>query len=126
MLKYQFDCFVYLLRGSSAVIAKTPIVLRILIFVLLTCLSGPVSSWAGEKLNVIVIFADDQGYQDLGVFGSPNIKTPNGDRMPLVYYRFFAWAIFFTPSGSGPRHYAKQRSLSRSGWPNDRGSSVST
>lgn len=35
----------------------------------------------GERPNFIVIFTDDQGYGDLGVFGSPNIKTPNIDRM---------------------------------------------
>jgi len=26
--------------------------------------------------NVIIIFADDQGYQDVECFGSPNIKIP--------------------------------------------------
>ncbi|MDP6634296.1 MAG: sulfatase [Phycisphaerae bacterium] len=31
--------------------------------------------------NFIIIFTDDQGYQDLGCFGSPNIKTPNIDKM---------------------------------------------
>ena len=31
--------------------------------------------------NVVIIFTDDQGYQDLGCFGSPNIKTPNIDQM---------------------------------------------
>jgi len=34
-----------------------------------------------ENLNVIVIFTDDQGYQDLGCFGSPDIKTPRIDKM---------------------------------------------
>lgn len=33
------------------------------------------------KLNVIIIFTDDQGYQDLGCFGSPDIRTPRIDRM---------------------------------------------
>ncbi len=31
--------------------------------------------------NVVLIFTDDQGYQDVGVFGSPNILTPNLDKM---------------------------------------------
>jgi len=31
--------------------------------------------------NVILIFTDDQGYQDLGTFGSPDIDTPHLDRM---------------------------------------------
>ena len=31
--------------------------------------------------NFVIIFTDDQGYQDLGCFGSPNIRTPNIDQM---------------------------------------------
>ena len=34
-----------------------------------------------EKLNVIIVFTDDQGYQDLGCFGSPDIRTPRIDQM---------------------------------------------
>jgi arylsulfatase A-like enzyme len=36
---------------------------------------------AVEKPNVIIIFTDDQGYGDLGCFGSDKIKTPHIDRM---------------------------------------------
>ncbi len=31
--------------------------------------------------NVIIVFTDDQGYQDLGCFGSPDIKTPHIDQL---------------------------------------------
>ena len=34
-----------------------------------------------QKPNVVIIFTDDQGYQDLGCYGSPLIQTPSIDRM---------------------------------------------
>lgn len=43
---------------------------------------------AQDKPNVIIIFNDDQGYRDLGCFGSPNIKTPNIDAMAREGMRF--------------------------------------
>ena len=43
---------------------------------------------AVKKPNFIVIFTDDQGYQDLGCFGSPKIKTPEIDKMAREGARF--------------------------------------
>ena len=55
---------------------------------------------AAPKPNVIVIFTDDQGYGDLGCYGSPNIETPNIDRMASEGIRFtsFYAAPFCGPS----------------------------
>jgi arylsulfatase A len=40
------------------------------------------------KPNVIIILADDQGYGDLGCYGSPDIRTPNIDQMARDGTRF--------------------------------------
>ena len=31
--------------------------------------------------NFVIFFTDDQGYNDVGCFGSPRIRTPHLDRM---------------------------------------------
>ncbi|MEO1527202.1 MAG: sulfatase [Planctomycetota bacterium] len=41
-----------------------------------------------SKPNFVIIFADDQGYGDLGCFGSTKIKTPNIDRLATEGRRF--------------------------------------
>jgi arylsulfatase A-like enzyme len=52
-------------------------------------LSGfALSADAASSPNIIIVFADDQGYQDLGCFGSPNIKTPNIDGLAKQGMRF--------------------------------------
>lgn len=43
---------------------------------------------AGAKPNFIVIFTDDQGYGDLGSFGSTTIRTPHLDRLAREGRRF--------------------------------------
>ena len=51
--------------------------------------------------NFVIIFTDDQGYQDLGCFGSPKIKTPNIDRMAAEgtkFTDFYVAAPVCTPS----------------------------
>ena len=51
--------------------------------------------------NFIIIFVDDQGYQDLGCFGSPAIKTPNIDRMAaegIKFTDFYVAAPLCSPS----------------------------
>lgn len=55
---------------------------------------------ANPRPNIILIFTDDQGYGDLGCYGSPNISTPNIDRMADEGMRFtsFYAAPFCGPS----------------------------
>lgn len=54
-----------------------------------------------KKPNIIVVFTDDQGYQDLGCYGSPDIKTPNIDKMAaegIRYTDFYVASSVSSPS----------------------------
>jgi arylsulfatase A-like enzyme len=56
---------------------------------------------ANDKPNFIVIFTDDQGYNDLGCFGSKTIKTPNIDRLAAEgrkYTSFYTACSVCSPS----------------------------
>ncbi|MFC1635058.1 sulfatase [Planctomycetota bacterium] len=56
---------------------------------------------AADKPNFVIIFMDDQGYQDVGCFGSPSIRTPNLDRMAaegMKFTDFYAAASVCSPS----------------------------
>jgi len=56
-----------------------------------------------ERPNFVIIFTDDQGYQDLGCFGSPQIRTPRIDRMATEGRRFTS---FYTQPICGPARTA--------------------
>ena len=54
-----------------------------------------------KKLNFIIVFADDMGYGDIGVFGNPTISTPNLDNMAFEgqkWTQFYSAASVCTPS----------------------------
>jgi len=46
------------------------------------------SVYAQHRPNVIIIYADDLGYGDLGCYGATKIKTPNMDRLAKRGIRF--------------------------------------
>jgi len=49
-----------------------------------------------RKPNFIIFFTDDQGYNDVGCFGSPLIRTPRFDRMAgegMKFTSFYAQAV---------------------------------
>lgn len=60
-------------------------------------------AFAGETPNFVIIITDDQGYQDLGCYGSPDIKTPNIDQMANEGMRFTS---FYAQTVCGPSRTA--------------------
>jgi arylsulfatase len=56
-----------------------------------------------QRPNLVVIFTDDQGYQDVGCFGSPDIRTPRLDAMASEGMKFTS---FYAQPVCGPSRAA--------------------
>ncbi|QEG43127.1 sulfatase family protein [Roseimaritima ulvae] len=61
------------------------------------------SAGVAARPNFIIIFTDDQGYQDLGCFGSPEIRTPRIDQLAQEGMRF---TNFYAQTVCGPSRAA--------------------
>ncbi|MDH3650298.1 MAG: sulfatase-like hydrolase/transferase [Saprospiraceae bacterium] len=79
--------------------------MRIVSFLLvITCylaFTSCVTSDVQRFPNIVIIFTDDLGYGDLGVYGHPTIATPHLDRMAqegLKFTQFYVGASVCTPS----------------------------
>ena len=58
---------------------KLAAILSVALIIVSFCLCADARE--SRRPNIILIYADDQGYSDLGCFGSKLIKTPRIDRM---------------------------------------------
>lgn len=56
-----------------------------------------------RRPNIIVIFADDLGYGDIGAFGAPNIRTPRLDAMAAAGQK---WTSFYEQPVCSPSRAA--------------------
>jgi arylsulfatase A-like enzyme len=62
--------------------------LRASILALLPLISAIACAAESTSPNVVIIFTDDQGYGDLGCYGSKTLSTPNIDRLAAQGIRF--------------------------------------
>jgi len=83
--------FLKMIGMSAAVAAAAPTV------------AAPAKSAKSAKPNFIVIYADDQGYGDLGCYGSKKVKTPHIDKMcaeGMKFTDFYVTAPVCSPTRS--------------------------
>ena len=73
---------------------KPPLLERILSLLLgVLCLGVCTSAKAAQKPNIVVILADDLGWNELGCYGQQKIRTPNLDRLASEGQR---WTQFYS------------------------------
>ncbi|QDS90797.1 Arylsulfatase [Rosistilla ulvae] len=83
-------------RQSRAIAKCSPTIATPLILAICLLVGGASSQRvaAAERLpNVVVIFIDDMGYEDIGPFGADGIETPNLDAMAQQGRRFTDFVV---------------------------------
>ena len=100
----------------------------ILAVIALAVVLAPVRSFAAAEgtkpVNIVHIIADDVGYDDVGCYGAPKIKTPNIDKLAAEGVRFtsfYAPSPTCTPSRMAMLTgcYAERTGVARVLFPND-------
>lgn len=66
--------------------------LRLLCLALVMVMGGGARAGDSQPPNIVILFADDLGYADLGSYGNPYIRTPNLDEMARQGQR---WTDFY-------------------------------
>lgn len=76
---------------------------HIILFLIAILISSCSKKIETKKTNFIIFFTDDQGYNDVGCFDSPNIKTPYLDQMAAEGMKF---TNFYAQPVCGPSRAA--------------------
>ena len=76
---------------------------HIILFLVAILISSCSKKIETKKTNFIIFFTDDQGYNDVGCFDSPNIKTPYLDQMAVEGMKF---TNFYAQPVCGPSRAA--------------------
>lgn len=86
--------------AASATLLRILAMPRAFLVLPLCLLPAAVAADPPDKPNFVVLFADDQGWGDLGAYGHPDIRTPQIDRMAAEGVRLtsFYAAPFCGPS----------------------------
>ncbi len=112
--------FPTLLKSRSVTLLLWLVVLNIGTFVPAQPTTSPLQP------NIIVIFTDDQGYNDIGAYGSPLIRTPRLDQMASEGLRFTDFYVAAPVCSASRASLLTGRYPDRHGtggvyWPGDKG-----